>query len=124
LIINFIKKFVSVQNFFFKAHTKERELYGQVGNGSTDHAFWGRPEDWPKQNKRPAYKITESKPGSDLAGETSAALTAASIVFKKSDSTYSATLLKHAKQLYHFANEKRGNYSDSITDVAAFYKYF
>ncbi len=105
-----------------KAHTKEREFYGQVGNGDEDHNYWGRPEEWPKNKKRPAYKITESKPGSDLAGETAAALAAASIVFKPTDPEYSATLLKHATQLYNFANEKRGNYSDAITDAAKYYK--
>jgi hypothetical protein len=57
-----------------------------------------------------------------LAGETAAALAAASIVFKPTDPEYSATLLKHAKQLYNFANEKRGNYSDVITDAAKYYK--
>jgi hypothetical protein len=57
-----------------------------------------------------------------LAGETAAALAAASIVFKKSDATYSAKLLKNAEQLYEFADKHRGNYSDSIKDAAAFYK--
>ena len=31
---------------------------------------------------RPAYKITESKPGSDVAGETAAAMAAGYLVFK------------------------------------------
>jgi endoglucanase len=108
-------------DYLLKAHTKEQELYGQVGNGEEDHAYWGRPEDWPKDKKRPAYKITAEKPGSELAGETSAAMTAASLVFKKVDPTYSEKLLTHAKQLYKFANEKRGLYTDSITDAQHFY---
>ncbi len=108
----------------FKAHTKVRELYGQVGDGGPDHAYWGRPEDWPKDKKRPAYKITESAPGSDLAGETAAAMAAASMVFKKSDPTYSAKLLTHAKQLYKFANEKRARYSDSIKEASGYYRYY
>jgi len=56
--------------------------------------------------------------GSDLAGETAAALAAASIVFKNVDSTYSNNLLTHAKQLFDFANNYRGKYSDSITDAS------
>lgn len=107
---------------FMKAHTSATEFYGQVGNGAQDHAVWARPEDWPKDKKRPAYKITSSKPGSDLAGETAAAMAAASMVFKKADATYSSTLLTHSKQLYDFANKYRGNYSSSITDAAEFYK--
>uniref|UniRef100_A0A0P4WDV2 Endoglucanase n=1 Tax=Scylla olivacea TaxID=85551 RepID=A0A0P4WDV2_SCYOL len=70
---------------------------------------------------RPAYKITESKPGSDLAGETAAALAAASILFKDSDSAYSDDCLLHARQLYSFADNFRGKYSDSIPDAANFY---
>jgi endoglucanase len=59
--------------------------------------------------------------GSDLAGETAAALAAASIVFKNVDATYSNTLLTHAKQLFDFANNYRGKYSDSITDADEYY---
>jgi hypothetical protein len=59
--------------------------------------------------------------GSDLAGETAAALAAASIVFKDVDPTYSDTLLTHAKQLFDFANNYRGKYSDSISDAKIYY---
>jgi hypothetical protein len=59
--------------------------------------------------------------GSDLAGETAAALAAASIVFKNVDSTYSNNLLTSARQLFDFANNYRGKYSDSITDARNFY---
>jgi hypothetical protein len=59
--------------------------------------------------------------GSDLAGETAAALAAASIVFKNVDANYSNTLLTHAKQLFDFANNYRGKYSDSITDAKNYY---
>ncbi len=98
-------------------------MYGQVGDGGADHGVWSRPEDWGKTGlKRPAFKITESAPGSDLAGETAAAMAAASMVFKKSDPTYSAKLLTHAKQLYDFANEKRAPYSNSISAVNGYYR--
>ena len=52
--------------------------------------------------------------GSDLAGETAAALAAASIVFHPTDSTYSQTLLTHSQQLYEFAKRYPGLYSRSI----------
>lgn len=98
----------------------EREFYGQVGDGYADHASWGRPEDW--TNSRPAWKVTAQKPGSDLVGETAAALAAASIVFRSVDPTYQSILLTHARQLYNFANENRGQYSDSISNAAEFYR--
>jgi chitodextrinase len=107
-------------DFFLKAHSAPNELYGQVGKGGDDHAFWGPPE--VMQMARPAYKITATCPGSELAGETAAALAAASMVFRPTDPTYAATLLTHARQLYTFADTYRGRYSDCITDVAAFYK--
>jgi endoglucanase len=42
-------------------------------------------------------------------------------VFKSTDSSYANTLLTHAKQLFDFANNYRGKYSDSITDAQSFY---
>nr|AGP76407.1 endo-beta-1,4-glucanase 2 [Globitermes sulphureus] len=106
-------------DYFSKAHTAQSEFYGQVGQGDGDHAYWGRPEDMTMP--RPAYKIDMSRPGSDLAGETAAALAAASIVFKNVDVTYSNNLLTHARQLFDFANNYRGKYSDSITVARNFY---
>nr|AAK12339.1 cellulase [Coptotermes acinaciformis] len=106
-------------DYLLKAHTAATELYGQVGDGDADHAYWGRPEDMTMA--RPAYKIDASRPGSDLAGETAAALAAASIVFKGVDSSYSDNLLAHAKQLFDFADNYRGKYSDSITQASNFY---
>lgn len=107
-------------DFFVKAHAASNELYGQVGTGSTDHTFWGPPE--VMQMARPAAKITPGCPGSDLAGETAAALAAASMVFRPTDPSYADTLLTHARQLYTFADTSRGKYSDCITDAASFYK--
>ncbi len=55
-------------------------------------------------------------------GETAAALAAASIVFRSVDPSYQSVLLTHARQLYDFANENRGTYSDSISNAAEFYR--
>ena len=44
------------------------------------------------------------------------------MVFRSADPTYSMKLLSHARQLYDFANENRGSYSDSIANAANFYK--
>lgn len=106
-------------DYFMKAHTAPNELYGQVGNGTADHNWWGPAEVMPME--RPAYKIDADHPGSDLAGETAAALAAASIIFRDSDAAYADELLRHAKELYDFADQYRGKYSDSITDAKQFY---
>jgi hypothetical protein len=107
-------------DYFLKCHTGPTEFYGQVGLGHADHAWWGPAEVMPM--KRPAFKITAEKPGSDLAGETAAALAAASIVFRPTDAAYAATLLKHARELYTFADQHRGKYSDAIPDAQNFYR--
>lgn len=106
-------------DYFLKAHVSPTVLYGQVGNGQLDHAFWGRPEDMTMD--RPAYKITEANPGSDLVAETSAALAAASILFKDSNPAYSAECLQHSRELYDFANNFRGDYDATIPGVSEFY---
>jgi endoglucanase len=99
-----------------------KELYGQVGNGQLDHNYWGAPESMTME--RPSYKIDREHPGSDLAGETSAALTSASMIFRAEDSQYADTLLNNARLLYDFAEQYQGKYSDSITDASQYYKSF
>ncbi|KAJ4973930.1 hypothetical protein NE237_007104 [Protea cynaroides] len=106
-------------DYLIKAHTQLNVLWGQVGDGDSDHACWERPEDM--TTPRTAYSIDEQHPGSDLAGETAAALAAASIAFGQYDSSYSSLLLAHAKQLFTFADTFRGLYQDSITGAQQFY---
>jgi endoglucanase len=106
-------------DYFIKAHPSANELYGQVGTGGTDHSWWGPAE--VMQMARPAFRITTTCPGSDLAGETAAAMAAASMAFRPTNPTYANTLLSHARQLYSFADTYRGKYSDCITDASGFY---
>jgi endoglucanase len=106
-------------DWLIKAHPQPNVLYGQVGNGNADHQWWGPAEVMPMA--RPSYKIDANCPGSDLAGESAAAMAASSLVFAD-DPAYANTLLTHAKQLYTFADQRRGRYSDCITDAANFYR--
>lgn len=108
-----------VLDYLMKCHTGPAELYGQVGEGARDHAWWGPPE--VMRMPRPSFKITAQKPGSDLAGEYAAALAAGSVVFRGTDAKYADGLLKHARELYEFAAKHQGKYSDSITDARNFY---
>ena len=95
-------------------------FYGQVGNGQLDHAFWGPPEIMTME--RPTYQINAQSPGSDLAGESAAALASASIIFRSAgDQAYADQLLEQAEKLYDFAETYQGKYSDSITDASNFY---
>ncbi|KAH9794632.1 Endoglucanase 8 [Citrus sinensis] len=74
-----------------------------------------RPEDM--DTLRTAYKIDVSHPGSDVAGETAAALAAASIVFRSRDPRYSRLLLSRAIEVFEFADRHRGAYSSSLHHV-------
>ncbi len=89
---------------------------------TADHNYWGSPESMTMP--RPAYKITSSAPGSDVAAETAAALAAASLVFKAANNaSYGDTLLTHARQLYTFASSSLGKYSDVVPVGGAYTSY-
>ncbi len=111
--VEYIKKANVVEN------GKTVAFWGQVGDGVTDHQYWGSPENL--TIARPSFKIDAAHPGSDLAAESAAALAAASILFRPTDANYSNELLQQAQQLYAFADDsdpndfgpkKRGKYSD------------
>jgi hypothetical protein len=111
-------------DYFLKCHVTDAngdtlEYYGQVGNGSADHGYWGPAETMTMA--RPSYKVTRTAPGSDLCGETAASLAASSMVFRASNPAYADLLLANARKLYHFADTYRGKYSDAIPDAASFY---
>ena len=92
-----------------------------MGDGYADHAYPGRPEDMTMA--RPSMKITASNGGSDLAGETAAAMAATSILFKDVDPSYASKLVQHAKDLFDFADKYRKAYHESIPNAVDFYKY-
>ncbi|EAZ44630.1 hypothetical protein OsJ_29250 [Oryza sativa Japonica Group] len=106
-------------DYFVKAHTHPFVYWAEVGDGDTDHYCWQRPEDM--TTSRQAYRVDRDNPGSDLAGETAAALAAASIVFRRSDPHYSHLLLHHAQQLFEFGDTYRGSYDSSIEEVRSYY---
>jgi len=108
-------------DYLIKCHTSKNELYVQVGNGQIDHTYWLPPEYI--TYKYPSYKVTAEAPGTEVSAETAAALAAASILFKDEDSAYSETLLKHAREIYDFADNNRGDYTKAVP-VQDFYGTF
>ncbi|CAI9755039.1 unnamed protein product [Fraxinus pennsylvanica] len=106
-------------DYFIKAHTHPHVLWAQVGDGHTDHLCWQRPEDM--TTSRRAYKVDEEHPGSDVAGETAAAMAAAAIVFRITNPHYSHLLLDHAQQLFEFGDKYRGKYDISIGVAKGYY---
>lgn len=108
-----------ITDYLINCHPSENVLYIQVGDPDIDHKCWERPEDMTEE--RPLTQVNASCPGTEVAAETAAALAAASLVFKTSDSKYSDTLLRHAKQLFTFADTYKGSYSINIPQVQKFY---
>lgn len=72
----------------------------QVGDPSSDHQCWERPEDM--DTPRTAYKVDVNRRGSDVAAETAAALAAASMAFRGVDNAYSARLLAAARRVLRY----------------------
>ncbi|KAJ6807604.1 endoglucanase 17-like [Iris pallida] len=107
-------------DYLLKATAVPGVVYVQVGDALRDHSCWERPEDM--DTPRTAYRVDAAHPGSDVAGETAAALAAASIVFRSTDPAYSRRLLDRAAEVFEFADKYRGAYSTSLrAAVCPFY---
>ncbi|MCR4671481.1 MAG: glycoside hydrolase family 9 protein [Saccharofermentans sp.] len=96
-----------VTDYLIKCHPDDNTYYYQVGDGGSDHSWWGPAE--VMSMSRPSYKVTKDNPGSAVSGEAAAALAAAAIVFGTKDKAYSEECLKHAKSLYKFADDTRSD---------------
>ncbi|KAL3641505.1 hypothetical protein CASFOL_016473 [Castilleja foliolosa] len=95
----------------------DNRLFAGIANPTLDHNCWERPEDM--DTDRSVYSVTT---GSDLAGEVAAALAAASLVFRKVNSTYSKQLRNTADDVMQFAIKYPGKYSDQLSNnVCPFY---
>ncbi|KAL6845796.1 hypothetical protein ACP4OV_024371 [Aristida adscensionis] len=95
-------------------------LYVGVGDADADHRCWERPEDM--DTPRTVYAVSASAPGSDVAGETAAALAAASMALRKTDRAYAGRLLAAARDVMELAVQHQGKYSDVVGgDVGAYY---
>lgn len=104
-------------DYFIKCHPEPNVYYYQVGDGHADHAWWGPAEAMTME--RPSFKVDKSSPGSAVTAETAAALAVASIIFKDVDSKYSELCLKHAKELFEFADSTKSD--DGYTAANGFY---
>ncbi|XP_070534190.1 endoglucanase E-4-like [Ptychodera flava] len=98
-------------DYFFKSHAWANRLYFQVGDAELDHQQWVRPED--VTDDRPAFSVDKDNPGSDVASETSAAMSTCYLIYNETDPDYATTCLDEAKDLYRFATKFQGKYPDT-----------
>lgn len=103
-----------INDYLIKCHPEDEVYYYQVGNGGTDHSWWGPVE--VIDMSRPAYCVTAANPGSAVTGEAAASLAIASIVFEETDPEYSKLCLEHAKSLFDFANKTRSDAGYTAAD--------
>lgn len=106
-----------VTDYLMRCHPEDDIYYYQVGDGNSDHSWWGPCE--VMTMNRPSYYVDIENPGSAVSGEAAAALAAASVIFEESDPDYSALCLEHAESLYAFADETRSD--DGYTAANGFY---
>jgi endoglucanase len=97
-------------DYFMKCFPNDTTFYYQIGDGDTDHSYWGPPE--LQKTERPTYYVANpATPGSDVAGNAAAALALMSVNYAEHDADYAARCLDYAKRLYAFGQKYRGNSS-------------
>jgi endoglucanase len=95
-------------DYFMKCFVNDTTFYYQVGDGDTDHSYWGPPE--MQDTERPTFYVANPEtPGSDVAGNAAAALALMYINYKDIDLEYSEKCLDTAIRLYNFGKKYRGN---------------
>ncbi|HYH04002.1 MAG TPA: glycoside hydrolase family 9 protein [Bacillota bacterium] len=106
-MLNILKHFT---DYFMRCFPDDHTFYYQIGDGDTDHSYWGPPE--LQKITRPAFYVANAAtPGSDVAGNAAATLALMSIIYQEKDADYAAKCLDTAKRLYTFGQTYRGNSS-------------
>jgi len=104
-----------VADYLVKCHPDKDTYYVQVGDGNSDHGYWGTAESMTMN--RPAHAVGRGngrQAGSAAIGEAAAALAATSLLFKQhGDTTYAAQLVATAKSLFELGNTNQGGFSVS-----------
>lgn len=102
-----LKEIKWVTDYLIKCHPSADVFYYQVGNGNTDHSWWGPAE--VMQMERPSYKVDVSSPGSTVSAAAAAALAAAGVIYADRDPDYAKTCIQHAKELFSFADKTKSD---------------
>ncbi|KAL1921499.1 uncharacterized protein VTP21DRAFT_11215 [Calcarisporiella thermophila] len=116
-------------DWLIKAHPLPNVLYVQIGQGKVDNNYWGPDTNIP--SPRFSFRIDINHTGTDVAAETAAAFASSSLLFRQlsrysqnsEDFAYADQLLKHAIELYQFAqNSKPYNvYQKSVQEAKLLY---
>ncbi len=102
-----LKEIKWVTDYLIKCHPSADVFYYQVGNGNTDHSWWGPAE--VMQMGRPSYRVDLNSPGSSVSAAAAAALAAAAVIYADRDPSYALTCIQHAKELFSFADKTKSD---------------
>ncbi len=107
-LLSTLKRFT---DYFIKCHPNSGVFYYEVGLDS-DHDTWRPPENDTGIRTCPndghAYWVDSTHAGSDICGETAAALALMSINYQSTDASYAAQCLQAAKEIYTLGKNVRG----------------
>ena len=98
-----------VCDYLIKCHPEDEVYYYQVGDGGSDHSWWGPAELVEQRTSRPSYKVTADSPGSAVTAQAAAALAVSSIIFEQEDASYADLCLQHARSLYAFSDKYKSD---------------
>jgi endoglucanase len=105
-------------DFFLKCHVSTNTFYYNVGDGNSDHSYWGSPE--LQTGTRPLIAATPSTPASDVCGEAAAALALMYLNYQDVDASYANQCLTHAVQIFNLGRDYLGRSDDG--GGGSFYK--
>ncbi|XP_077990546.1 endoglucanase E-4-like [Glandiceps talaboti] len=97
-------------DYFIRCHPQSDVYHYAVGDPGLDHNYWGRPETMTME--RPTWTCDGTSTCSDVAGETTAALSVCAMAFNREsqykDETFATKCLEKAESLYNMAVTKPG----------------
>lgn len=95
-------------DYFLKCHPSANTFIYEVGDGGSDHGYWGPPET--QTTARPVLLTTGNKPASDVLGNTAGALALMYLNYRSFDASYANRCLQAAKELYAMGVANKGVY--------------
>ncbi|KAM4072423.1 hypothetical protein ACB094_11G137200 [Castanea mollissima] len=110
-------------DYLIKAHPEPHVLYGQVGDGDSDHACWQRPEDMttPLGEKKEKEKEKCGNGSAEIVGEKKKEGKCIRFFLFRLWPFDLFPYLKLSDMLFEFASNYSGLYQNSITSAAKFY---
>lgn len=103
-------------DFLINSHSAPNQMIVMIGSSNDDFGYYGPPEEkemWVEAGWGKACYATPSDPATEAIAESAAALASTAMVFKGRDDDYSALNLRHARELFDFAEANQGSYANS-----------